>query len=67
MGDGLSGSPNKVLCSSTVNTKKGELVAAEIISIYSMLGAPSVLQLDNGREFVNNPGIHLSIFVLLIA
>lgn len=33
--------------------KRAELVAYNIIDIFTLIGAPSVLQSDNGREFAN--------------
>jgi len=36
-----------------LKTKTAEEVAYNLIDIFTLLGAPSILQSDNGREFSN--------------
>lgn len=36
-----------------LETKRAEEVSNHLIDIFTLMGAPSVLQSDNGREFVN--------------
>ena len=37
-----------------LKSKRTEEVAYHLVNIFTLLGAPSILQSDNGREFVNN-------------
>ncbi|XP_023239511.1 KRAB-A domain-containing protein 2-like [Centruroides sculpturatus] len=39
---------------SELKTKKAEEVAYVLLDIFTIFGAPSILQSDNGREFANN-------------
>ncbi|XP_043491623.1 KRAB-A domain-containing protein 2-like [Polistes fuscatus] len=38
----------------SLTSEKAEEVANNLVEIFSLLGAPSILQSDNGREFANN-------------
>ncbi|XP_023210347.1 KRAB-A domain-containing protein 2-like [Centruroides sculpturatus] len=38
----------------SLTSKRAEEVAYNLVDIFSLLGAPSILQSDNGREFANN-------------
>nr|XP_042896273.1 KRAB-A domain-containing protein 2-like [Parasteatoda tepidariorum] len=38
----------------TLTSKRAEEAANNLVDIFTLLGAPSILQSDNGREFVNN-------------
>ncbi|GFT69769.1 KRAB-A domain-containing protein 2 [Trichonephila clavipes] len=38
----------------SLTTKKAEEVAYNLVDVFSLLGAPSILQSDSGRKFTNN-------------
>ena len=42
-----------------METKRAEEVASNLLSIFLLIGAPKILQSDNGREFVNKVVIEL--------
>lgn len=42
-----------------ISTKKGKTVALALLEVFSVMGVPSVLQSDNGREFVNEAMVWL--------
>lgn len=42
-----------------METKRAEEVASNLLSIFLLIGAPKILQSDNGREFVNKVIIEL--------
>lgn len=44
----------KFVVLNALKTKRAEEVAHKLIDIFTLLGAPSILQSDNGREFANN-------------
>lgn len=44
----------KFVVLNALKTKRAEEVAYKLIDIFTLLGAPSILQSDNGREFANN-------------
>ena len=43
----------KLILLRALETKRAEEVAYQLLDIFTTIGAPSVLQSDNGREFVN--------------
>ncbi len=45
---------SKYLCLRALKTKTAAEVAYNVIDLFCLFGAPSVLQSDNGREFVNS-------------
>ncbi|GFU55536.1 KRAB-A domain-containing protein 2 [Trichonephila clavipes] len=46
----------------SLTSKRAEEVAYNLVDIFSLLGAPSILQYDNGREFANNGVTNLKKF-----
>ena len=44
-----------------VTSKRGAEIACQSLDIFSIFGAPSILQSDNGREFVNSVITELSV------
>ncbi|GBL80571.1 SCAN domain-containing protein 3 [Araneus ventricosus] len=43
-----------VMLVEALRSKRAEEVAYNLVDIFSLIGAPSILQYDNGREFANN-------------
>ncbi|GFY06886.1 KRAB-A domain-containing protein 2 [Trichonephila clavipes] len=50
----------------SLTSKKAEEVAYNLVDVFSLLGAPSILQSDNGREFANNVVTSLKEFWLAL-
>lgn len=44
----------KFVVLSALKSKRAEEVAYKLVDIFTLLGAPTILQSDNGREFANN-------------
>ena len=51
---------NKICAASSSNVKMFIRIAYQLLDIFSIFGAPSVLQSDDGRKFVNSVITELS-------
>ena len=46
--------PTKFVVLRALTTKMAQEVAYQLVDIFTLLGAPTILQSNNGREFANN-------------
>ena len=51
MAYGIPGPSDQILCITALTSKRASEVAYHIMEIFLLLGAPTILQSDNGSEF----------------